>query len=194
MNAKPEMNAQEAPCLFRQALGREFDRLPATVSDLHSVVGKHVWTGEARVTRGSSALGKFVCRMIGFPPESEQTPVSVTIERRQDAEIWHRDFGGKSFSSALTLRDDQSRGHVCERFGLLKFNIDLTFDGERLHFPVTRASLLGIPLPSWLLPRSEATEFQDDGRFNFDVMVSLPGIGKLVRYQGFLIATSQPGR
>ncbi|MET1411500.1 DUF4166 domain-containing protein [Roseibium sp. HPY-6] len=187
------MSAQESQSLFRRALGHEFDKLPATVRALHSVVGKHDWIGEARVTRGSSVLGKLVCRLIGFPPESKQTPVSVTIERQQDAEIWHRDFGGKCFSSTLTLRNDQSRGHVYERFGLMKFNIDLTFDGERLHFPVTRASLLGIPLPGWLLPRSEATEFQDNGRFNFDVMVSLPGIGQLVRYQGFLIATSRPG-
>lgn len=190
VDMRPSDNADTPPCLFQRALGARFGDLPRTVRDLHTVTDRSTWQGRARVTRGRSAIGNLICRLVGFPPAADDIPVSVTIERHGDTEVWYRDFGGKPFSSSLTLRDGQSHGHVCERFGPLKFNIDLTFDGKRLHFPVTRANLFGVPLPGWLLPRSEATEFQDDERFNFDVMVSLPGIGKLVRYQGFLVAAS----
>lgn len=175
-----------APCLFQQAMGDDFAAMPGSVRNLHTVFDRHVWSGTARVSRGQSMFGNLLCRLIGFPPEAGSVPVAVTIERHADKEFWSRNFGGKTFRSVLSLRDDQGKGHVCERFGPLKFDIDLTHDGTRLYFPVARGRFLGCPLPKWILPESEAFEFEENGRFNFDVRISLPGIGMLVRYQGWL--------
>jgi hypothetical protein len=42
-------------------------------------------------------------------------------------------------------------------------------------------------LPAFLTPTCEAKEFVDDsGRFNFDVRISMPGIGLLTHYRGWL--------
>ena len=172
--------------LFRLALGARFDHLPQAVRDLHTVTGKMSWQGRARVTRGKSRIGGLICRIVGFPPEADDVPVSVTIERRGDKEVWRRDFGGKTFASILCLRDADERGHITERFGVMAFDIDLRLADDRLHFPVSRGSIFGIPLPKAVLPVSEAGEFERDGRFHFDVQVSLPGIGAIVRYQGHL--------
>ena len=50
-----------------------------------------------------------------------------------------------------------------------------------------RGWLFGLPLPRWLLPRSEAREYVEDDRFHFDVAIDAPlGIGRLVRYRGWL--------
>lgn len=179
-------SVEAASCLFRQALGAHFDQLPQAVRDLHTVTGKMRWQGRARVTRGNSRAGGLICRVVGFPPEADDIPVSVSIERRGDTEVWCRDFGGKTFASILCLRGTDGRGHITERFGVMAFDIDLHLADGRLHFPVSRGKILGVPLPKAVLPVSEAAEFERDGRFHFDVQVSLPGIGALVRYQGHL--------
>lgn len=176
-------------CLFQKALGSGFAALPEAVRDLHSVFDTHSWTGCARVSRGPSRLGSLICNLIGFPPIAENVPVSVKIGRQGNAETWLRDFGGKTFRSVLSLRDNEEKGRISERFGPLIFDIDLDHEGTRLCFPVMRGSFLGCPLPNWILPVSEAFEFEEDGRFNFDVRISLPGIGMLVRYEGWLTNT-----
>ena len=177
---------EEDACLFERALGTRFNDLPHAVRKLHAVAGKSHWQGRARVTRGGSRIGGLVCRIVGFPPEADDVPVSVTIEPREGTEVWNRDFGGRTFASILYLRDTEQRGHISERFGVMAFDIDLRLVDGRLHFPVTRGSILGIPLPKVFLPISEAGEFEKEGRFHFDVQLSLPGIGALVRYQGHL--------
>jgi hypothetical protein len=172
--------------LFRQALGPDFDALPEPVRALHRVHGRHVWSGEARVTRGPSFLAKLLCRIVGFPPRAERTPVSVTIERCGNTEVWQRNFGGKRFRTALGLAGTPGSGVVRERFGLMAFDIFLKRQDGGLAFPVGRSYLLNVPLPRRLLPVSETLEFADDGRFRFDVKVSVPGAGMLVHYQGWL--------
>ena len=44
----------------------------------------------------------------------------------------------------------------------------------------------GMPLPRFCWPRIRAAETEQEGRFRFDVEIGLPGIGRLVRYRGFL--------
>lgn len=193
VDVRPSDSTDSPPCLFQRALGAQFGDLPRAVRDLHTVTDRSTWQGRARVTRGRSAIGNLICRLVGFPPEADDIPVSVTIERCGDTEFWCRDFGGKSFASVLCLRDNAKRGHITERFGVMAFDIDLHLVDDRLEFPVTRGRILGVPLPKAVLPVSEAGEFETDGCFHFDVRVSLPGIGDLVRYQGFLIAASASG-
>nr|WP_319383049.1 DUF4166 domain-containing protein [uncultured Roseibium sp.] len=190
VDMRPSDSTDGPPCLFQRALGARFGDLPRAVRDLHAVTKRSTWQGRARVTRGRSAIGGVICRIVGFPPEADDIPVSVTIDRRGDTEVWYRDFGGKPFASVLCLRDSSERGHITERFGVMAFDIDLQLAEDRLEFPVTRGRIMGVPLPKAVLPVSEAGEFETDGRFHFDVRVSLPGIGDLVRYQGFLIAAS----
>ncbi|MCK7614699.1 SDR family oxidoreductase [Roseibium sediminicola] len=186
LSVATRVDTDDRPCLFQQALGTGFDTLPAPVRDLHTVYDRRCWTGEAKVTRGGSFLSKLICRMVGFPPQAERTPVAVTIERRGKAEIWQRNFGGKVFKSVLSLRGAPGSGIVQERFGPIAFNIHLQQRHGRLAFPVGRGRCLALPLPNWLIPLSEAWEQDDSGRFNFDVKISLPGIGMLVHYQGWL--------
>ncbi|WP_269580993.1 DUF4166 domain-containing protein [Roseibium sp. Sym1] len=172
--------------LFRQALGPDFDALPEPVRALHRVQGRHVWSGEARVTRGSSFLARLLCGIFGFPPRAERTPVNVTIERCGDIEVWQRNFGGKRFETVLGLAGAPGSGVVQERFGLMAFDIFLERQDGGLAFPVGRSYLLNVPLPRRLLPVSETLEFADNGRFRFDVKVSVPGAGMLVHYRGWL--------
>ena len=51
------------------------------------------------------------------------------------------------------------------------------------------ALMSALPLPRFLAPRSQARAFVDDtGRYRFDVPITLPLIGALVHYRGWLVA------
>jgi Domain of unknown function (DUF4166)/Saccharopine dehydrogenase NADP binding domain len=177
---------ENAPTLFQQALGSDFNALPEAVRSLHTVFDRHSWSGQAKVTRGRSKLGHLICRIVGLPPQAEDCPVSVTIERKGKSEIWQRRFGESEMTSKLSLAGGYGSGHICEQFGLLGFHIHLHPDKGRLNYPVKRGTFLGLPLPKWTLPVGETTEIELDGRFHFDVKTSQPGLGPLVRYQGWL--------
>lgn len=88
----------------------------------------------------------------------------------------------------LSRPADGEGGIVTERFGPLNFRLTLSVGEQGLEMPVRRAYFLGIPLPGFLTPRSQTREFVDaQGRYSFDVAISLPGIGLIVRYRGWLM-------
>jgi len=131
-------------------------------------------------------MATLLCFLFRFPPTSEKTSVEVIFEKRKNVEIWHRDFGGHSFRSTLTCQDE-AKGEIIERFGIFAFTVLLqVVDGE-LHFTVTKGRALWIPLPSFLLPKSDAKESIDStGHFKFQIELSIPWIGRIIMYEGRL--------
>jgi hypothetical protein len=53
-------------------------------------------------------------------------------------------------------------------------------------------SAFGVPLPLALAPRIGAREWEEEGRFRFEVAASLPLVGEIVRYAGWLEPSSSP--
>jgi hypothetical protein len=169
--------------LFRSALGPDFDSLPPALRDLHSVIDRRHWAGRASITRGSGIISRCAAMLVRFPPAATDLPVQVTMERVGRTEVWTREFGSRTFSSHL---EAQGEG-VTERFGLLTFRIALKVDCGALTFPVTEGRFCGIPIPRALLPRSDTREYVDgEGRACFDVGISLPVAGHVIRYAGWL--------
>jgi hypothetical protein len=120
--------------------------------------------------------------MMGFPPAGAH-PLHVAFSARHGKERWTRDFGGHAFSSELS----QAGQGVAERFGPLRFAFDLPSDGEGLRMVLRGWTAFGMPMPRWLGPRIAAREWQEDGRFRFEVGVSLPLLGEVVHYTGWLV-------
>ena len=74
-----------------------------------------------------------------------------------------------------------------ERFGPFRFAIDFRAGPEGLEYPVSAGRFLGIPIPSAFLPRSDTREAVDENdRATFDVALSMPLVGPIVRYRGWL--------
>lgn len=175
--------------LYERVMGQaNWARLPAAVRDAHDVHDRRVFAGEARISAGSSVLAWIVARVMRFPPAVERTPVRVTMQRNEDgSETWTREFGRHRFRSTLSRRDSDPPGRIRERFGPMTFRMALPVDETGLQMPLERGQWLGIPLPRWLTPRSDTREFVDaEGRFRFDVDISLPMLGRVVRYEGWL--------
>jgi NAD(P)-dependent dehydrogenase (short-subunit alcohol dehydrogenase family) len=169
--------------LFASVPGVDLLSLPEPIRSSHAVFHTRVLSGRARVERGRGLFARVLSAVFGFPPDSENIEVEVTKTREDGHETWRRRFGSSEFESRLRIVE----GRMRERFGAFEFELDLHIADASLHFPVRRGWLLGLPLPRSLLPRSEASEFVEDGRFRFDVALEAPlGLGRVVRYRGWL--------
>ncbi|WP_256117587.1 DUF4166 domain-containing protein [Shinella lacus] len=167
--------------LYRRVIGPAYATLPQPVRAMHDLIGDAGAAGRARVRRGTSLPAGIVCAVMRFPPEGEHD-LHVFFEERDGAERWTRDFAGHAFTSELSQKGDR----LTERFGPMRFSFDLPSDATGLTMVMRGWSVLGIPMPLWLAPRSEAREWAEGEDFCFDVPIALPGIGTIVHYSGRL--------
>jgi hypothetical protein len=169
------------PPLYARLLGPGFDRLPPAVRTLHDIAGHAGAEGEGRVVRGKGRLARMVAAAVRFPPQGNW-PLHVDFREQGGAETWTRDFGGHRFSSTLS----QSGERLVERFGPLRFAFDLPSGPQGLEMRLRSWSAFHVPLPRALAPRIRAREWEEQGRFRFDVRVALPLVGEVVHYSGWL--------
>lgn len=171
--------------LFARAIGPAFETLPEAIRVLHETPGRSVWRGRAMTEGASSPLAALVARLVGFPGGQADCEAEVRIDADGERSIWRRRIGGRTFSSVLSRPGDG--GRIVERFGGLSFRLRLTPEGDRLIYSVEGWRLGPLPLPQALAPRTRTHEDVDaEGRFVFDVEISVPLIGRLVRYRGWL--------
>lgn len=168
--------------LYRRVMGDRFDRLPPAVRRMHDVVRDGGASGEAEVIGATNALGRLVARIMRFPRAGKHE-LHVAFTERDGRERWVRQFGEKAFASSLSSLD----GALVEQFGPLRFAFDLPGDDHGLEMVMTSWAFGLLPLPLILAPRSRAREWEDLGRFNFDVPIELPLIGRIVHYRGWLV-------
>ena len=169
--------------LFPQVLGAAFSKLAAPVRDSHKTFAQRRWTGRGQVKRGSGWYPRLIAAMFGFPQATDDIPVTVLKTPLKNGEIWQRTFGKKRFESFLA----PGPTGMSERFGPFTFDLGLHVSAGALHFPVKAGRIGPIPIPSWMLPRSVAREYDDKGNFCFDVALFAPFSGQMiVHYQGTL--------
>jgi hypothetical protein len=168
--------------LYRRLLGARFEHLPARVRELHDVTGTHAWTGRADVERGRSLPGRMVATLFGLPPAGRDQALEVIFMPDGGTEIWTRRFGNSVFRSVQYER----RGLLRERVGpsTFVFALDTSADGMALKLQGVR--FLGVPLPRFMSPSVCTFESERDGRYHFEVEASLPLLGRIVRYAGWL--------
>jgi saccharopine dehydrogenase-like NADP-dependent oxidoreductase len=191
ITASREISTIEAPELFRAALGDEvYASLPAALRGFHDRAAETVWLGRADVDVGASFVARIARRAFGLPAAGRDLPITVSLARDGESETWVRDFGPHRFLSRLRRTDP---GHIEETLGPFAFDLALDAHGSRVSMPVLGWRFLGIPLPRFCAPISNSHEFEDaDGRYRFDVRLSLPLCGLLAHYRGWLAPMRQP--
>lgn len=170
--------------LYRQILGPALDRLPDKVRTLHDASQSRKWEGNAEVRRGKGMFAKLICRMIGFPKDSPKSSVSVAFTPEKGGERWTRTFDGKAFTSFQKRGEGKNSYLLLERFGIIEVALALVVDEDKLFLIPRRWSVLGLPLPKFLLPSGESFETEEDGRFRFDIEIAAPLVGLIVSYRG----------
>lgn len=172
--------------LFRQLLGTAFDDLPPRLRELHDSKDVRQWSGVAEIRRGQGMLARMISALVGFPQAGKQVPVSVTFTPEKGKERWTRNFGGRRFSSTQSAGMGKDRYLLAERFGIVTVALALVLDGGQLALIPRRWHVLGVPLPGFLLPKGKSFESEENGRFCFDVEISLPFVDLVVAYKGTL--------
>ena len=172
--------------LYQELLGTAFETLLPQVQALHGVSNARQWSGVADVRRGRGILAKIVSYIIGFPRSESDVPISVMFTPEGNGERWTRNFGGKIFSSHQSRGIGKNDYLLVERFGRISVALALVVERDRLFLIPRRWNCFGIPLPKLLLPTGRSFESEKDGKFNFDVEISMPILGLIVGYTGVL--------
>lgn len=159
-----------------------FDALPPRVRELHDVTATSRWVGRADVERGRGSAARLIATVLGLPPDGRDQALSVTFEPNDGGEIWTRAFGASVFRSV----QDERGGLLRERAGPVTFLFALQASGEGLVLILRGVRVFGMPLPRFAHPRVRTFESERDGRYRFEVEGSLPLVGLIVRYAGWL--------
>ncbi|HJQ57787.1 MAG TPA: DUF4166 domain-containing protein [Vineibacter sp.] len=177
----------QLPPLYQRCIGDDHRLLPAPIAALHDLAADAVWRGRASIEGARGPLAWLAARLFGFPAAMADVPVTVTFGVRDGVETWQRRFGAYRFQSLQYAGIGRERGLIVERFGAVAFAMQAVASSQGIDLQLRYGRVLGLPLPRWLWPRIAATERVDAaGRFQFDVTIALPLIGRLVRYIGWL--------
>lgn len=171
--------------LYKTLLGTEFNALSPLLQRFHAGQEK-AWHGEAQINWSKSHVIRLFLKLGGLPNESEKLPVTVCVTNNKNSEIWHRNFGGKAMRSRQKLRGPT----LCEIFGPVSLALTNQIKQGSLYQTCSRSRIFGVPMPRPFTFKIAAREWQTDGRFNFDVEISLAKLS-LIRYRGWLRPHSQ---
>jgi hypothetical protein len=177
----------EAIPMFERILGDAWHLLPEPIRALHASDGRSCWKGSGSVERGGGLLARFCAALMRFPRATASVPLQLDIVPQGRGVRWRRSFGDRSFSSLLAVGRGRFDRLLIERFGPMAFGVALVLEGPRLRYIVRRWSVFGIPMPSRWAPGGITREFDDRGRFGFDVELRHSLTGLIVRYKGWLV-------
>jgi hypothetical protein len=179
-------DAGHAP-LYKRILGEAWDALPAPIAELHNLTAKEQNAeGIARVEMGRNVFARLFAAFYGFPRAGEHVPVKVSFQRRDNGELWQRDFAGRKFSTFQWEGRGYADRLLAEKFGPVTFWMALVLKGRELHLVTRRWSIFGVTLPLALAPNTSVYEYADGDDFCFHVEVKHWLMGLIVRYEGRL--------
>ncbi|NQD37196.1 DUF4166 domain-containing protein [Permianibacter sp. IMCC34836] len=172
------------PSLYQRILAERYAKLPVAVQAMHGPLlqGERCVTGRCQIRGARHPLAWLCARLAGLPRAQDEVPVTVVFRADNHAELWLRRFGPQRMRS----RQWQHQSQLMERVGPTRFVFDIETDNAGLQLRLREFFILGVPIAQRWHPIVHAREYDQDGRFHFDVRAELPGIGLLVHYRGYL--------
>lgn len=173
--------------LFERAMGPAYQRLNPTVRAFHDLTGTNELKGQVETEAPSGMLASIFSRLVGAPSGGSTGALRFELRSAGQRQIWTRHFPHRRMESSLRLKGSE----VEETLGAARLTLALQEVDGALVMALRSMRFLGVPCPRWLLPRIEAREHGCDGRLHFHVRASLPLIGRVTGYRGWL---ELPGR
>jgi hypothetical protein len=171
-----------SPHLYLILLGADWASLPAITRALHSPVPVAEFTGKADISRGTNGLARMIASLLGLPEAGQSVETRVKVSRVGDDELLERWYAGQRFAT-LQMAED---GLLVERFGPFVLRFKLIGHERGIDFEQKQVSVWGLPLADWGAPQVRASERADGDTHCFDVEMRLPGVGRVIAYQGQL--------
>ena len=123
-----------------------------------------------------------VATLFGLPPAGAISRCSVTFTPDGGTELWTR-----SSATPCSAPCNTSAAACCASvWGRSTFVFALAASPEGMALKLEGVRFLGVPLPRLLAPSVATLESERDGRYRFEVEASLPLLGRIVRYAGWL--------
>ena len=180
---------------FERLLGAELERLPPPVRRVHSLRTPLATAGSADITAANGLLARLICRFAGLPRPGRDVDVCVTFAPMESGgEHWDRKFADRGYASTMNAGAGRDRGLLIEHFGVFDLRFRLAALPEGLAWSLVGWRCLRIPLPRWSVPRIKCLESGDGERYTFDIDVTFPAIGWLMRYRGWLLPQEEVSR
>jgi hypothetical protein len=169
--------------MYQAVLGPAYAELAPAVQAFHRLRGRVELHGEVSIEPPRSPLARLIGRLLGSPRQAAQGPIRFELDAAPAAETWTRHFPGRTMRSHMRLVEGGTR----ERLGAADLRFTLHAADGALVMQLRAMRFLGVPCPRWLLPRIVAQETGDaQGRLHFHVAASVPGVGLVTRYRGWL--------
>jgi len=169
--------------------GEDFARLHPALQALHREGGTLRGAVTVATGRGlAGLLGRRMARRLGIPIARALSDFEVRITHDAQAMRWERRFGtDHPLLSVFRPTGTRSRGYWVEDTGAVQPKLTVDIRDGGWYWRVLGASLRGVPLPLWLIPRTEAFKRIDaDGAYRFGVAFVLFPFGTLLKYEGLL--------
>jgi hypothetical protein len=177
--------------LFPRVLGTDWERLPPTVRRLHG--GQLAYARGVACVRGDLHWRARLVRAIArLPSPSEAVALALEIHADATGERWLRRFAQHPMRSCLAA-SRRFANTLEERLGRLRLSFGFEVVDARLHWIAREVQVLGIALPLRWFRGMRASCGEQQGRYAFDIDVSLPLVGRLVAYSGWLEPVDDAG-
>jgi Domain of unknown function (DUF4166) len=189
---RQDIALQSTACVERW-FGSEFNHLHPLLQALHRHGG--MLQGEVQISFGNGLagwLGRRLARKLGVPVGVERTGLQVHISHADGVLHWDRCFGGAVNTPEQWMRSrfepvgQWPQGYWLERTGLLELHLGVDVVDSAWHWVPRSFKLLGMPLPAALMLTSRASKRVQCGQYVFEVHMSAPLLGMLLRYEGCL--------
>lgn len=190
-------HTQTPACFYRRLLGGAWDDLPAPVRRFHERAGS--WRGLFAVRRGENFISRLIATVMRLPAAGERVPVRLSVTPFPGGETWRRTFAGNSFDTEQRIHSEEQH-LMADRIGPTEIitRLEVEADGALVYRPLRVSLRLGdflrVPIPRSLSPESSAREWASDKEpgVYVSVRVSLPLVGLLVAYEGYIEEDESP--
>lgn len=168
--------------MYRAVMGDAFNRLEAPVRQFHTFTGCHEFHGEVQVGAPASLPAKWLAILLGAPLKATQGPIRFELLAEPGSETWTRYFPGKTMRSILTKTENR----VTEQLGASRLTFELLEAEGALEMRLEKLYFWGIRCPSWLMPQVVARETGEAQKLHFQIQATVPSIGLVASYTGYL--------
>jgi hypothetical protein len=173
--------------MYRNVMGPAFNRLDHSVQQFHSRSGWNEFDGWVEVHAPGSFLAKLMALCLGTPLSASSGAIRFELNAGPESESWTRFFPSKRMASTLTKTSDR----VVERLGVARLTFELIEVAGALEMRLECLHFFGIRCPLWLMPQVVAMESGIGDSLNFQVRASLPLVGTVASYSGYLNMPSE---
>lgn len=177
--------------LAKNWFGDKFSHLHPLLQKLHTEGGR--LTGDVDISYGkglAGMIGSRLAKKMKLPSQGTHK-LLVSISHNSDGLHWGRCFDDQALVQSLfSPVGNIEKGYWVETTGPVSMRLTVDINNGGWYWRCLKISLLGLPIPRFLIPKTNAYKIIENGMYRFHVEFSLPIIGSLVSYQGLLRAES----